>query len=84
MQPAAVDRALMKLLEKRHPRTACPSEVARLLDEHRWADHMQAVRDAAARLKKRGRIDVLQRGKAVDPKTARGPIRLRLASAVAA
>ena len=72
----------MKLLEGRHPKTACPSEVARLLDEQSWREHMQAVRDAAARLAQSGRIDVLQRGKKVDPKSARGPIRLRLASAV--
>ena len=72
----------MTLLEDRHPLTACPSEVARALDEKEWAKHMQPVRDAAARLAKRGRIDVLQRGKKVEPKTARGPIRLRLAAAV--
>lgn len=72
----------MKLLEARQPQTACPSEVARLLGEEDWRTHMQAVRDAAARLAKRGRIDVLQRGKKVDVATARGAIRLRLAAAV--
>jgi hypothetical protein len=56
--------------------------VARSLDSEGWRQHMQAVRDAAGRLMKRGRIDVLQRGKRVDPAMARGPIRLRLASAV--
>lgn len=43
---------------------------------------MQPVRDAAARLAKRGRIDVVQRGKKVDPAAALGPIRLQLAAAV--
>lgn len=72
----------MKLVEARHPKTACPSEVARLLDEEDWRSQMRPVREAAARLAKRGRIDVLQRGKKVDVTTARGPIRLRLATAV--
>lgn len=84
MTPSAIERAIMKLLEARHPRTACPSEVARSLAEHDWREQMQEVRDAAARLAKRGRIDVLQRGKVVDAKTARGAIRLRLAAAVEA
>ena len=71
----------MKLVEARHPKTACPSEVARLLDEEDWRSQMQTVRAAAARLSKRGRIDVVQRGKKVDVATARGAIRLRLAAA---
>jgi Domain of unknown function (DUF4385)/Protein of unknown function (DUF3253) len=72
----------MRLLEGRHPKTACPSEVARVIDAEQWRGYMQPVRDAAARLAKRGRIDVLQRGKKVDAKAAHGPIRLRLAAAV--
>src|SRR4051812_10627050 len=81
MLASAVERAIIRLLEKRHPQTACPSEVARLLDEKAWRTHMQPVRDAAARLAKRGRVDVLQRGQKVDIASARGPIRLRLAAA---
>ena len=73
---------MIKLLEGRHPKTACPSEVARAIDEQHWREYMQPVRDAAARLSKRGRIDVVQRGLKVDPKAAHGPIRMRLAAAV--
>jgi len=80
--PSGIERATMKLLEARHPKTACPSEVARAIDGDAWRNYMQPVRDAAGRLAKRGRIDVLQRGKKVDPKIAHGPIRLRLAVAV--
>lgn len=72
----------MKFLEARHPKTACPSEVARAIDPKGWREYMQPVRDAAGRLAKRGRIDVLQRGKKVDPQSAHGPIRLMLAAAV--
>jgi hypothetical protein len=82
MTPKAIERVIMKLLEARRPRTACPSEVARLVDEHNWRAQMQTVRDAATRLAKRGRIDVTQKGARVDPGTARGPLRLRLAAAV--
>ncbi|MES1174529.1 MAG: DUF4385 family protein [Myxococcales bacterium] len=84
MTPSAIERATLKLLEGRHPKTACPSEVARVIDSEHWRDYVQPVRDAAVRLAKRGRIDVLQRGKKVQPKSAHGPIRLRLAVAVEA
>ena len=80
--PSAIERATMRMLEARHPKTACPSEVARVLDPEHWREYMQPVRDAAARLAQRGRIDVLQRGKKVSAKSAHGPIRLRLAAAV--
>lgn len=43
---------------------------------------MPAVREAAGRLAKRGRIDVMQKRKKIDLHTARGPIRLQLAGAV--
>jgi len=79
--PSGIERTTLKLLEARHPKTACPSEVARAIDSEAWREYMQPVRDAAGRLAKRGRIDVLKRGKKVDPKTAHGPIRLRLAAA---
>jgi hypothetical protein len=80
--PSGIERTTLKLLEVRHPKTVCPSEVARAIDAESWREYMQPVRDAAGRLAKRGRIDVLQRGKKVDPKHAHGPIRLRLAAAV--
>ncbi|RYZ09252.1 MAG: DUF4385 family protein [Myxococcales bacterium] len=41
---------------------------------------MPAVREAAGRLSKRGRLDVLQKGKKVQLSGARGPIRLKLAA----
>jgi hypothetical protein len=82
MTPRGVELAIMKLLEARHPRTLCPSEVARRLDAEDWRPWMPAVRDAAGRLAKRGRLDVLQKGKKVELDQARGPIRLRLAAAV--
>ncbi len=58
--------------------TLCPSEVARRLDADEWRVHMEAARSAARRLVVQGRIEVTQKGRVVDPSTARGPIRLRL------
>ena len=62
-------------------RTVCPSEVARALDhdEKGWRAMMPAVRVAAADLAQRGAVLVLQRGRPVDPGSARGPIRIGLA-----
>ncbi len=72
----------MRVLEARAPKSACPSEIARVLSADGWRLHMKLVTDAAARLVRRGRIDVLQKGEKVDLRGVRGPIRLRLASAV--
>jgi hypothetical protein len=77
--PKAIERAILTLLEGRLPHTACPSEVARLLDKRDWRALLPPVREAVSRLSRRARIDVLQRGKKIEPANARGPIRLRLA-----
>jgi hypothetical protein len=58
-------------------KTICPSEVARALapdGAHR--DLMPHVREAAATLADRGEIAATQRGRPVDARTAKGPIRL--------
>jgi hypothetical protein len=62
-------------------KSICPSEVARLLapGEDRWRGLMAAVRDAAIGLAREGRIEVLRKGRPVDPAgEIRGVIRLRI------
>ncbi len=54
------------------------SEVPRKLRPSDWRPLMQTTRDAAARLVARGLLEVTQKGKVVEPSTAKGPIRLRL------
>ncbi|MGG5808114.1 DUF3253 domain-containing protein [Falsiroseomonas sp. CW058] len=61
-------------------RSICPSEVARALEpaEEAWRRLMGPVRAAAIRLAQEGRVEVLRKGKPVDPaQEVRGVIRLR-------
>ncbi len=78
---AQIDEAVLDVLERRGTATACPSEIARALDPDDWRPLMEPVRAAAARLQRRGVVDVYQRGRPVVLADAKGPIRLR-ASAV--
>ena len=75
---ADAERAILTLLDQRDAgKTICPSEAARALyGDDGFREHMDEVREAAAALRERGVIEVTQRGRAVDPATARGPIRL--------
>jgi hypothetical protein len=75
----ALESAILELLARRGPdKTICPSEAARLVDPHNWENLMDQAREAAARLARQGTIVITQRGKAVDPAKAKGPIRLKL------
>ncbi|MGF1648960.1 MAG: DUF3253 domain-containing protein [Hyphomicrobiaceae bacterium] len=77
---AAIVAAILGLCAARSPRgTICPSEVARTIvaGEARWRALMPRVRAVAGGLVQCGAIVATQRGLAVDPVTARGPIRLR-------
>lgn len=74
-----VARSILALTAARGPdRSICPSEAARdaAAPGRDWRALMPAARRAATRLTQDGSIRALQRGRAVDPATARGPIRL--------
>ena len=64
-------------LERGPDRTFCPSEVPRALAAD-WRPLMPPLRAAVARLVAKDRLRCTQRGVAVAPLTARGPIRLSL------
>ncbi|MBF9042816.1 DUF3253 domain-containing protein [Rhodobacterales bacterium HKCCE4037] len=68
---AEIAEALLRLAAERAGRTFCPSEAARVLADD-WRPLMPEVRRVAAELG----LHATQRGVAVDPVTARGPIRL--------
>ncbi|MEK6396753.1 MAG: DUF3253 domain-containing protein [Terriglobus sp.] len=84
MKPSesTIRTTIVQLLEARGPgKTICPSEVARALggeEREEWAPLMEPVRVVAAAMADEGRLQVTQRGHAVNAATAKGPIRLRL------
>lgn len=56
----------------------CPSEAARQVHPQAWREHMEEARQAARRLVARGEAEITQKGRPVDPSSAKGPIRVRL------
>lgn len=62
---------------RRDGATICPSDAARALrPDGDWRALMDDVRRVAADETDAGRLEVRQRGERVDPREARGPIRL--------
>jgi uncharacterized protein DUF3253 len=64
-------------------KTICVSEAARAVHpdstDESWRDLMEPARRAARRLVEAGDVVITQGGEVVDPETAKGPIRVRLA-----
>ncbi len=72
-----LETAILELLEARSRRsTICPSEAARAVGGNDWRDLMEPARAAARRLQSRGDVVITQRGRPVDPSSAKGPIRI--------
>jgi hypothetical protein len=73
-----LERTILDLLGARAgAATICPSEAARAVGGDGWRDLMEPARAAARRLVAAGAVEITQRGRVVDPSTARGPIRIR-------
>ncbi|WP_422072304.1 DUF3253 domain-containing protein [Tranquillimonas rosea] len=73
---AEIRDAILGLVRSRAAgKTVCPSEVARGLADD-WRPLMDDVRRVAADLHDEGRLAVTQKGEAVDPRAATGPVRL--------
>ena len=80
-EDAYVQQCILDVLRARGPnKTVCPSECARRLHGERWRELMPLVRKHGVTLAAQGKIVVLQKGQIVDPGTARGAIRYRIAS----
>lgn len=79
----AIEQEILRQVAARGAgKSICPSEVARALapEEDAWRRLMSQVRAAAIRLARQGRVEVLRKGKPVDPDgEIRGVIRLRIA-----
>lgn len=67
---------LAQTLARGADKSICPSEVARSLAAE-WRPLMDVVRQAAMRLAQAGQIDILRKGKRIDPAATHGVIRLR-------
>lgn len=75
-----LESAILELLHQRKGgATICPSEAAKHVDSENWRDLMEDARMAARRLVAHGRVVITQNNTIVDPSTAKGPIRIRLA-----
>ena len=83
--PIAVAAAILHLVDARGPdKSICPSEAARALAEAKgavgdeWQSLLGDVRQAAVNLAQAGRIEILRKGKPIDPGSVRGVVRLRV------
>lgn len=75
MEDHVIRAALIDLaLQRGRGKSFCPSEAARALAPD-WRPLMHEVRRVAASLPE---LEATQKGRPVDPLTAKGPIRLRL------
>ena len=74
-----LEQTILDLLAKRATgATICPSDAARAVGtESGWRDLMEPARRAARRLVDSGDVEITQKGRVVDPTTAKGPIRIR-------
>ena len=76
----ALENAITELLDSRaHDASICPSEAARVVGGENWRHLMEPARRAARRLVFEGAVEITQKGRVVDPSTAKGPIRIRKA-----
>jgi hypothetical protein len=80
MSDAAIRNAILAAAAARGAeKSLCPSEVARALAPGDWRPLMGRVRREAIALAREGRIEVLRKGRPVDPGAEiRGVIRLRI------
>jgi len=81
--PREIEETILRLLDGRDSartgKTICPSEAARALGgDDGFRPLMEPVRAVARDMVDRGDLEVTQSGEVVDPRTARGAIRLRL------
>jgi len=80
---AALESAIMELLAERgRDKTICPSKAAKAVGgkaaRRDWEGLMEPARAAARRLVTAGKIVITQKGRVIDPDTAKGAIRLKL------
>ena len=81
MNIEAITAALLHLAAERGPeKSLCPTDVARAVSAENWRPFLGAVRKVAADLARQGKIEILRKGKPINPDEMRGVIRLRAIS----
>lgn len=73
----AIEDEILRQTAARPTGSVTPEEVARGVDADTWRTLLPAVKQAAVRLLRAGRIDVLRKGKPVAEAEIRGVIRFR-------
>ncbi len=79
MNDDTVDMAILSLAEARGAgKSIRPDEAARVLDVENWRSRLNAVKQGAIRLAQAGKVDILRKGKPVDPADFKGVYRIAL------
>lgn len=78
------EQAILEMLKASGPgKSICPTQAARYLAgnpaDETWRRSLAPVKLAAQRLARAGQIEILRKGKPIDPELLHGVIRLRLA-----
>jgi len=78
-EPVIREAILAQTIARGPDKSICPSEVARAVAAEEWRSVMTRVRREAIVLAREGQIEILRKGKPVDPgEEIRGVIRLRI------
>jgi hypothetical protein len=81
MNIEAITDAMLRIAAERGPeKSLCPTDVARAVSTENWRPLLGAVRKVAADLARQGKIEILRKGKPINPDEMRGVIRLRATS----
>ena len=75
-----VEETLLALLSQvRDGESISPNDVAKAVDLENWRRELPKVRAVAIGLARQGRVEILRKGKPVEPEDVHGIYRLRLA-----
>jgi hypothetical protein len=81
MNIEAITDAMLRIAADGGPeKSLCPTDVARAVSAENWRPLLGAVRKVAADLARQGKIEILRKGKPINPDDMRGVIRLRATS----
>lgn len=81
MNIEAITDAMLRIAAERGlEKSLCPTDVARAVSAENWRPLLGAVRKVAADLARQGKIEILRKGKPINPDDLRGVIRLRATS----